>query len=197
MAYFNTKETRYLPLPVPIDPPYTPPIEPTPPTPTGGSDEPPTRPTHTGNNTITFYINNSDNNVISKTLVSLGSASSTAWKNDTSILNPIIEVNTNIDLTQCNYCYVDTLQRYYYITDVVLLTGNIYELHCRVDVLQTYANKIKACTGVIKRNENNGNLFVADNNFIVESRTDTKTIAFSNTPFTKAPTFLLTVSGGD
>lgn len=197
MAFFNTKQTRYIPQPIPDVPPYVPPSPPTPPSAGEGSVPDIPRPIHSGNATLTLYYNNSDNNVLDKALTTVASVDNIAWNTATSVIEPVIETESSIDLSSCNYAYINTLNRYYYISNIVLVEGGFYQLHLKVDVLQTYKDSIRSCTGVIKRNKNLGNLYVNDSEFKLEARTQSKTIAFSNTPFTKAPAFLLTVSGGD
>ena len=66
------------------------------------------------------------------------------FKDATSIENPIIELNSfgEIDITSCNYCYIDDIDKYYWIDDIVLVTAKIAELHCSLDPLATYKDEI-------------------------------------------------------
>lgn len=46
-----------------------------------------------------------------------------------------------------NYCYIDSLHRYYYVTSRTWLSGQLWRLSLRVDVLKTYATEISGLSG--------------------------------------------------
>lgn len=59
-------------------------------------------------------------------------------KND--VINPIIILN---EKTNKNYCYIEELNRYYFIKNVTILNNNLFKYLLKLDVLQTYKNIIK------------------------------------------------------
>lgn len=87
---------------------------------------------------LKIYNNNSNNNVLNKKITLVHELDFTL-KSDNSILQPILILK---NYAKGNYCYIDELKRYYFINDVRLLTGGLYELHLDVDVLMTYKNEI-------------------------------------------------------
>ena len=87
---------------------------------------------------LLIYNNNSNTNVLNKQLSLVGNLSF-SLKADNSILQPIIILKNYIE---GNYCYIPLLKRYYYITDITLMTGGLYQLKLDVDVLMTYKDII-------------------------------------------------------
>lgn len=88
---------------------------------------------------LKIYTNKSNQNIINKEL-ELVSELNCTFKDDIDILNPILLVKNYI---RGNYCYISDFERYYYIDDVGLLKGGVYQLHCSVDVLQSYAAELE------------------------------------------------------
>lgn len=114
--------------------------------------------------TIKLYKNSSDTNVVSKYLEQIGSDISGVFKESTSVLRPIVKISGSLP-TNCNYFYIEEFARYYYIDDIRTITNDIYEISGHVDVLQTYGPQIKACSGIIARQENDWNLYLDDGSF--------------------------------
>ena len=87
---------------------------------------------------LKIYNNNSNTNVLSKN-ITLVDTLDFSLKKDNSILQPVLILKNYVD---GNYCYINEFNRYYYITDIKLLTGGLYQLHLEVDVLMTYKDVI-------------------------------------------------------
>lgn len=90
-------------------------------------------------NNLKIYTNKSDQNIVNKE-IDLVSDLSCTFKDDIDILNPVLLVK---NYSGGNYCYISDFKRYYYIDDVGLLKGGVYQLHCSVDVLKTYATELE------------------------------------------------------
>lgn len=90
-------------------------------------------------NNLTIYKNKSNQNVINKR-IDLVSELKCKFKDDIDILNPALLVK---NYKGGNYCYISDFERYYYIDDVALLKGGVYQLHCSVDVLKSYADDLE------------------------------------------------------
>lgn len=90
-------------------------------------------------NNLTIYTNKSNQNVINKR-IDLVSELKCKFKDDIDILNPALLVK---NYKGGNYCYISDFERYYYIDDVGLLKGGVYQLHCSVDVLKSYADDLE------------------------------------------------------
>ena len=187
MAYFRNK-TKYIPQPIPPTPPYTPPTPPTPPTTESGSVPSIPRYTFTGNVTCNLYVNNSDTNVLNKSLT-LKKSDNISIKEDTSIVTPSILINSDVDLSGINYMKLDN---YYYYASVTLLNGNLYRIDGKMDGLMSadYSN----CKGLLNRSACKYNEYQA-NDIPIASYEQIKTLSFSN-GFSKELKYLLVTVGG-
>ena len=87
---------------------------------------------------LQIYNNNSNTNVLNKN-ITLVSTLDFSLKADNSILQPVLILK---NYSRGNYCYIKKFKRYYYITDIKLLTGGLYQLQLEVDVLMTYKDVI-------------------------------------------------------
>lgn len=144
--------------------------------------------------TIKLYHNDSDKRTVSKTLSNEGSLAGATIIDDTSILAPRLKVRDNgIIMVQYNYCYIADFKRYYYITDITVSNGYIY-IDCKVDVLMSYAAEIRACSGIIKRQESKCNYYLDDEKYKSYEYSRIQTKLFPNGFTTNS--FVLTIAGG-
>lgn len=78
-------------------------------------------------------------------------------KRDTSLLNPVFIIDgVNLAAT---YCRLNG--RYYFIDDIVLQNGSIYELHCHVDSLATWKSAIGSSSQYVLRSS-----YTSDGNIV-------------------------------
>ena len=68
------------------------------------------------------------------------------------------------EIIKANYCYIDELQRYYFISDIQVVNNDLVQLYLKEDVLYTYANQIKEHTAYISRNEFTNTPLIEDRN---------------------------------
>lgn len=87
---------------------------------------------------LKIYNNNSNNNVLNKN-ITLVDTLEFNLKIDNSILQPVLILK---NYSMGNYCYIKEFKRYYYITDIKLLPGGLYQLQLDIDVLMTYKDAI-------------------------------------------------------
>ena len=87
---------------------------------------------------LQIYNNNSNTNVINKKLTLIDTLTFNL-KSDNSILQPVLILK---NYKKGNYCYIKEYNRYYYIKDIKLLNGGLYQLNLDIDVLMTYKNDI-------------------------------------------------------
>lgn len=100
--------------------------------------------------TLKLYKNSSENNDLQKT-ISNECVVQGYSRVVVDMLNPVIEL-AGIDVNSYNYCYVQELNRYYYIENVNIHPNGVYKLTMRVDVLMTYKDDILASHGLITKN---------------------------------------------
>ncbi len=174
-TYFESKG-RDVSVPIPDSPGYTPPSPPTPPTPGSGSTPVIPRPTFSGSTSVTFYTNSSDNNVLNKSISSTTSAT-VVFKDNVDLIEPVLILQNNSYIQASNY--MEMLGRYYYITSIECMPGNLLKVKARVDVLMSYRDQIKANSAIITRNANNVNTYIPDSKMKITSYTTVNTIQAS------------------
>ena len=92
---------------------------------------------------IQFYQVTTGHNVIGKTTNKKAMYSvDTPLKQDTNRLNPSILIYSDLSLEIMNYCYIDEFSRYYFIDKIEQVRKNLYRIHCKVDVLESYKLEI-------------------------------------------------------
>ena len=139
---------------------------------------------------ITFYNITDNPFTLEKTLPApIGSARALAPTGQVNNLNPVVVVawdSTNGNrIVNANYCYIDTFDRYYFIT-CGLDTAKRIVVSGKVDYLYSHAAEIKTCPACILRNENIGSNYVVDKKLPIDSsRFFTEGIKFPDSELTK------------
>lgn len=170
MAFFNnTKIKVTTKIPIPTDPGYVRPDQPITP-PTGNSEEGGiVRPVITSNSVITLYKVTDEVDKLIKTLDG-GLALSGGFIEDTDVLHPVVEIESELNLTTYNYAHINTTGRYYFLR-VIMLPNKRYRLIMDVDPLFSWSEGIKQCIGVIKKSEDisNSNSYLDDTDYRFEN----------------------------
>ena len=112
---------------------------------------------------ITFYSTVDGENVINKTLIK-GVTIPINIKRDVDILNPVLVLTnkTGVDYKKYNYCFIDTLNRFYFIRTVRQINGFLFHLELSCDVLETYKDKILSSKARFKRKVLSGDYYNAN-----------------------------------
>jgi hypothetical protein len=132
---------------------------------------------------LTYYNNLSDKRYVDKNIIQIskeGHANPVdiILIDDTSLAKPTFRMK-DIDLYMtANYCYVDSLRRYYFIDDITLSKGFAY-LHCTCDVLMTYKEQLRQQNVIVARQEQHWDLYQNDPKWKVSQRTAIRTVAFT------------------
>ena len=100
--------------------------------------------------TLKLYKNSSENNDVMKNITEEHIVQGYS-RVVVDMLNPVIEL-AGIEVNQYNYCYVQELNRYYYIENINISPNGVYRLSMRCDVLMTYRDDILASHGLIMKN---------------------------------------------
>lgn len=122
-------------------------------------------------------------------------------KQQTSIESPTLILSTLNWDNEINYCYIRDFKRYYYISDVVYMTGNRVEVSCQMDYLATYRNEILAYKAFVIRTSNPRyiNSFIYDPLRSNETKILTQSSQYTdfNSPFSATGCYILrTVTNG-
>ena len=142
---------------------------------------------------IVLQRNNSENNKVDKTLTTISTMTGTL-KNETSIIDPIIIFEGSLsNLKNCNYCAISEFGRSYFVNNIRSIRNDLVELTCHVDVLSTYKSQIRQQFALVKRQQENWNLYLNDGSFKVYQNPMVLTKLFPS-GFT-SPQFVLAVAG--
>ena len=112
--------------------------------------------------TVVLQRNNSEPIRMDKNISSIASYKG-VLREGTSIIDPVIKIECNLDnVKRCNYLTVNSFGRSYFVKDIVSVTDKIVEFHCHVDALSTYKTEIRMNRAIVKRQENEWNLYLND-----------------------------------
>lgn len=131
-------------------------------------------------------------------IVPKGSKITGQFRSSVNVQNPEIMIEGTAISKDCNYCYIEELDRYYYIDSITSERNNITILNCRVDVLFTYSTYLSQCYGLIDRAEidDSHNKYVYDSEFVREAPNAIVHLPFTGEVAQLAPRLvLLTVYG--
>ena len=145
---------------------------------------------------IKLYKNLSENNVIGKTLTQIKSVEANL-KNDVSVINPTLVLSYTENILESNYCFIPKFNRYYFIDEIVPITGDRCIVKCRVDVLESFKEDIKSLTVILDKSQSiyKSNKYLDDGSFVVENK-DFNTIYNFTNGFNDEGTFILICAGG-
>lgn len=120
---------------------------------------------------------------------------------DVDILHPVILVKPDSSTAtiakitkECNYIYISTFERYYYVTGIVAKTGTLLEISCEVDPLMSWKTAILAQNVIVARNEKEFSLYLDDGILKLYNNPNVTTYEFPS-GFT-AQEYILAVAGG-
>lgn len=142
---------------------------------------------------IILYYNDSEKIKLDKELSQIGTIEGRLFQN-TSITKPSIMFDLDTSVFSANYLYIPQFNRYYFITDVVNVSANKWQIQARVDVLTSFKSAIRENTAIIERQENEYNLYLDDKYYRAYQNEDIQYKKFSgNLPSDK---YILVVNGG-
>lgn len=131
---------------------------------------------------LTYYNNKSDSRYVDKdieqiTLADHANPVTIKLLESTDLAHPTFKMK-DVDLYMtANYCYVDSLRRYYFINDISLENGYAY-LKCTCDVLMTYKEQLRAQPAIVSRQEGIYDLYQNDAQWTISQRTAVRTVNF-------------------
>lgn len=140
---------------------------------------------------ITYFKNTSDKRKLNKTITQLGQETLLV-KDVISMVNPEIIVTEFVE--GCNYFYLDTFNRYYFIEDQQILQGHRVKLVGHCDVLMSHKSDINKIGAVVSRSTNGGNKYLVDPAMKTLNKDGYETIPFPN-GFETTLNYVLTVCG--
>lgn len=116
--------------------------------------------------TMNLYQVSDDINVMGKTIPAPTSTHTILLKDGCSVDNPVVTFSALASaIAPLNYAYIDTFGRYYYITDRKSLVNGVVELTLESDPLQSFKTEIGRCDAIIRRQENDANGYLQDDQY--------------------------------
>jgi len=142
---------------------------------------------------LVLQKNASEEIVFDKTLTTVTTENATL-KRDTNIVNPTFLLRVS-GLPSFNYITCAELGRSYFVRSITSVNG-LWEVACECDVLSTYKKQIRANSAIVRRQENDWNLYYNDGSFRTYQNPHIITKSFPNGFTPSTPTFVLAVAGG-
>lgn len=142
---------------------------------------------------IILQVNNSERERLIKDITDIMTVSGTL-KTDTSIVDPVIMIECALETVKtCNYMTIGSFGRSYFITNIKSIRNGLVEFTCHCDVLSSFASQILSNSAIVRRQENNWNLYLNDGSFKVYQNPNVLTKEFPSGFSTQE--FVLAVAG--
>lgn len=143
---------------------------------------------------LNLYKTNDSDNVINKTITNKLTININL-KRDIDVISPrlIIRDTQAININAFNYCQIEELNRFYFIRSINNMGGNLWEVICECDVLETYKAYIISSRARYYRNIRNGDYYQGT---IDTSSLKTISKHISNKGFEEGTALILTTIGG-
>lgn len=165
--------------------------------------------------------NRSDDRTIQKNIEWCTTYDPVYFLDDTSVITPVIDVVVHwprsdaseddgiigADFVNCNYCYIEDLHRYYFITDVTIEYGNVnvdsprrdlyrFLISLRCDVLMSFKNDILNFNVVVDRQTDarHGDEYIDDGSLVTQNIMFNRVYNFSK-GFNDNPEYILIAAG--
>ncbi len=150
-----------------------------------------------------IFKTNSAPNVVNKVLTEVVAFDEVIFKEETSLLNPTIIINGvsnsssyNIeDIGTSNYFSIPKVNRYYFITDITMMSGGRVAITGKVDVLMSFKTDIIGSTQLIVRQEKKTNNFLIDTDIPLSSKKQVIEHEFGDS-IVDSGYYILAVNGG-
>ena len=143
-----------------------------------------------------FYNNTSDERYLNKVINELPNTrqSNVYLKDKTNLVDPIIILDF-IPQQSFNYAWLSEFNRYYYVREVEYYEGQYYvTLH--VDVLMSFKQDINKTEVIAERSKNLWDMYIQDDELIIDQYTCDRLIPFDNQPFSESTCkFILALLG--
>lgn len=116
---------------------------------------------------MNLYHNNAERNRVDKTNFLESVSTLNGYLRDkTSITNPSIIIEMS-EFPTFNYVYLPKFNRYYYVTNILSIATNLWQIDMHVDVLMSYKDKILLQSAIIERNEYEWDPYLIDSSLPV------------------------------
>lgn len=111
---------------------------------------------------ITLHQTKTPRHYLVKTFEGDGIALQGTLREDSSMISPVIMIDSSVNIYNANYAYIEDFGRYYYIDDIKVTRHRLYQLSLSVDALMSWCNEIVNIKGYIMRKENPAYDYIPD-----------------------------------
>ena len=147
---------------------------------------------------VVLCNNASETNIINKRITTVHTVSGAVIKGNISYETPVIVLAYDGTVAHnINYMKITELNRCYYITDIINLTGGRYEIHGQVDVLESFKTQILGLQCIVDKQSqiSNVNKYLDDGSYITENKEFNSVINFPG-GFNDDGQYILVTAGG-
>ena len=147
---------------------------------------------------VVLCNNASETNIINKRITTVHTVSGAVIKGNISYETPVIVLAyAGAIAHNINYMKISELNRCYYITDIINLTGGRYEVHGQVDVLESFKAQILGLQCIVDKQSqiSNVNKYLDDGSYITENKEFNSVINFPG-GFNDDGQYILVTAGG-
>lgn len=146
---------------------------------------------------LVLQRNVSQPNKVDKDVTDVATATG-VMKEGASIIDPVFLIDTTLSadmISRVNYLKCETLSRFYYITDIIITTDHLYEIHCHVDVLMSYKTEIREQSAIVARQYKKKSMLLDDGWFMAYQNPLVQTKYLSNIQPFEHQEFVLVLAG--
>ena len=129
---------------------------------------------------LELYNNTSEDNRVDKTnyLTKVGELAG-VLREESSLVDMSLTLELE-ELPLFNYVYIEQLNRYYYVTDIVSVKYKLWTISLSVDVLMSYKNALLSCSAFVDRNENSYDNTIIDKKRVIQQGYDIEVSTVTN-----------------
>lgn len=129
---------------------------------------------------LELYNNTSEDNRVDKTnyLTKVGELAG-VLREESSLIDMSLTLEIE-ELPLFNYVYIEQLNRYYYVTDIVSVKYKLWTISLSVDVLMSYKNALLSCSAFVDRNENSYDNTIIDKKRVIQQGYDIEVSTVTN-----------------
>lgn len=110
---------------------------------------------------IVLYNNKSENKKVDKELETIKTMDG-SLRDECSVEDPSVLIEASAEeIGRTNYFYIDSFDRYYFLTDAVSVRNGLWRISGHSDVLSNNKEEIRALNGLVSRSED-GNYYLVD-----------------------------------
>lgn len=144
--------------------------------------------------TISFYNYTDDPRKVGKTLPAATVLEGELYETF-DICAPSVKVRMS-EVPKYNYAYIEALNRYYFVENIEFVGAGVFEFSLSVDVLQTYAEAIKAATATMLQTDIQDN-YTSNRENVYNKQPQIEKVSFPNTGLlnTEGKIVMVTIKG--